>query len=392
MDDERGAIIVFMAVILIVVLASAGLAIDLGRGYLEQARLSRAVDASALAAARSLRQGQAIAQAQATAVQRTNGVRNGVGGVSTSIEFGANETGESTVTVRATRPIPTTFMRVLGHQTMDLGAMATAAIPPVDLVLVLDQSGSLGQQGAWDDLQAAATAFVNNFSDDVDQVGLVSFQIRAADRFLLGPDFRSPISQAISLMQSVGDTNTGEGLRYAHVQLTGFAVRPEAAKVVVFFTDGRPTAVRRQHGPPWDRQDRVLAVSTIRTGRVRGMFDDPDSLPIDRLANPDDCAGVSNCYGINENGVRNQARQEGLRSARDLRREGVLIYAIGLGNPGASDPLLVPDIDYLEDIANVNGRGNPSEPQGKVFFAPSVAELQRVFDEVARDLIVRLAQ
>lgn len=83
---------------------------------------------------------------------------------------------------------------------------------------------------------------------------------------------------------------------------------------------------------------------------------------------------------------------EGLQRARDLRRDGVLIYAIGLGNPSAPDPLLVPDIDYLEDIANVRGRGNPSEPQGKVFFAPSAAELQAVFDEVARDLIVRLAQ
>ena len=40
----------------------------------------------------------------------------------------------------------------------------------------------------------------------------------------------------------------------------------------------------------------------------------------------------------------------------------------------------------------MRGRGNPGEPQGKVFFAPSVAELAGVFDEVARDLIVRLAQ
>lgn len=390
--DEGGAIVVLIAVSLVMVLAAAGLAIDLGRGYVEQIRLARAVDASALAAARAMRQGQALAQSQADAVQRSNGIRNGAGGVSTSIAFGTSANGETTVIVRASRPVPTTFMRILGHQSMDVGAAATAAVPPVDLVLVLDQSGSLGSAGAWDDLQDAARTFVAYFSDDIDQVGLVSFQVRVTDRFDLAHDFTAPIRQAISLMRSDGYTNTGEGLRLGEAQFASPTQRPQAAKVLVFFTDGRPTAFRGMLGPPGNPRDRVMVVSTTQTGRVAGYYDDPDRLPSDGLTTPDGCRNIPTCFGMNENAVRSQARQAGLQKAQDIRQAGVLIYAIGLGNPNYSDPLLIPDLDYLEQIANVRGRANPGEPQGKVFFAPSAVELQDVFDEVARDLIVRLAQ
>ena len=54
-SDERGAILVFVAVSLVGIIGVSGLAIDLGRGYVTKVRLSRAVDAAALAAARSLR-------------------------------------------------------------------------------------------------------------------------------------------------------------------------------------------------------------------------------------------------------------------------------------------------------------------------------------------------
>lgn len=400
-DDESGAIIVFVAVALIVILGSAGLAIDLGRGYLEQARLSKAVDASALMGARSLRQGESVALAQVDAVARANGVVDGVGGVSLSTSFGTNEEGESTVHVSARKTLPTAFMQVLGHTVMDIGAEAVAAVPPVDMVLVLDQSGSLGSAGAWNDLQAAASAFVGYFDDGMDQVGLVSYQLRAADRLVLQHDFVTPIRQQIGLMQSAGDTNVGEGLRLARLQLTGSGVRARAVKVVVFFTDGRPTAFRGLFGPGSvagggtagnpNLLDRMVAVYTTGN-RVRGYFDDPDGLPIDGLASPDGCVNVMACWGWNENAVRARGRTEGLQEANELREEGIVIYAIGLGNPSAGNPLLTPDLDYLARIANENGVSGSGQPRGVVYFAPSANELQEAFDRVAHDLLVRLAQ
>ncbi len=384
--------LVLLAVSLFMILGATGLALDLGRGYLEKMRVGRAVDAAALAGARALRLGQPAALTQANAVARANGVAAGPG-TGTSVTFGSNARGENTVTVSAARTVPTTFIRILGQTRMDVRASATAAVPPVDLVLVVDQSGSLDREGAWDDLQAAATEFVGQFNDGIDQMGLVSFQIRGTERFELGHDFTTPISQAISAMNSAGDTNTGEGLRLAHEQMLLPAVRQSAAKVIVFFTDGRPTAVRDFIGPPFNTQDRVIAVSTVITGRVRGLFNDPDNLPTDVIANPpDDCRRFRNCYGWNENRVRNQGRVRGDQTARAIRRDGILVYTIGLGNPNNPDPILQPDLDYLRRLANENGVVDPDEPQGRMYFAPTADDLQAVFDQVARDLFVRLSR
>jgi Flp pilus assembly protein TadG len=392
LSDESGAVLVLLAVSLFVILGATGLALDLGRGYLEKLRVGRAVDAAALAGARALRLGQATALNQANAVARANGVPAGPG-TRTSVAFGTNARGENTVTVSSSRTVPTTFIRILGHTQMDVGSSATAAAPPVDLTLVVDQSGSLERENAWDDLQAAASSFVRQFNDGIDQMALVSFQIRATERFQMGHDFTTPIDQAIAAMSSAGDTNTGEGLRLAHGQMQLPAVRQSAAKVVVFFTDGRPTAVRDVIGPPFDLQDRVIAVSTRVTGNVRGLFDDPDNLPTDVIANPpDDCPRVNNCYGWNENRVRNQGRVRGEQMARAIRQDGILIYTIGLGNPNNPDPILQPDLDYLRKLANENGVAHPNEPQGKMYFAPTANDLQAVFDQVARDLFVRLSR
>ena len=196
------------------------------------------MDAGVLAGARTLRSGQAEA----------NGV-SGATGASVDVFFGVNEEGESTVSMNALRPMQTSFLRALGVTSLDVGSDATAAVPPVDLVLVLDQSGSLAANNAFDDLQDASKEFVEHFDDELDQLGLVSFQLRSTDRFTIAHDFTNSIKSEINLMSSAGDTNAGEGLRAALLQMQSPAVRERSAKVVVFFTDGRPTAFRGQLGP-----------------------------------------------------------------------------------------------------------------------------------------------
>ncbi len=385
--DECGGILAMVAVALVMVLASTGLAVDLGRGYIERLRLGRAVDAGSLAAARALRLGQATARDEGLAVARANGVPTS----STSIQFGVNARGENTVTMAAARTVPTTFMRILGHQQMQVGARATAAVPPIDLVLVLDQSGSLAYNGVWTDLQDAARGFVGYFDDTIDQLGLVSFQLAAADRFMIGHGFTSPITQAINSMQSVGDTNMGEALRLALLQLQRSNIRTTSGKVVVFFTDGRATAVRAAIGPPNAGQDRMIAAYQTQWGFIRGYFDNPARLPMDQLASPSGCQDAPTCFGWDEDLVRQQGRQAGLGMANAIRAQGAVIYAIGLGNPNDPDPLLQPDLSYLRQIANEGGVVDATQPQGRMFFAPTAADLRTVFDLVAQDLMVRLA-
>ncbi|MGH9379442.1 MAG: vWA domain-containing protein [Thermoanaerobaculia bacterium] len=412
--DERGAVLVLVALALIIVLlASAGLAIDLGRGYVTKARLSRAVDAAALAAARALRTGEDVARREALAVALANEVVVADG----DIGFGTNDRGEDTVAVSALQRLPTIFMKVVGIDRMDVRASAEAAVPPLDIVLVVDISNSLCLADAWGSLESAATGFVDRFNDDIDQFGLVSFQIVAADLVELDQPFKNEVTGQLEALRTAGDTNIQEGLRLARLQITNPALtRPNAAKVVVFFTDGRATAMRGNFGG----QEQILAAR----GTTLHRFEDPDVIPHDAVvytgnAPSDVCpegeggentignwpggCGGSSCLGWTLSAARQEMGHRGLEAAEAIRQEDVLIYVIGLGNFDAPN-VEPPDLDYLCQVANTDEIANPSEnaedcdatvnnsqPEGKVYFAPTSAELQQVFQDVARDLIVRLA-
>lgn len=384
--NRRGAIIAMVAISLVAILGIGGLALDGARAYVTRAQLSRAVDAAALAGAASLRLGRATARQRIESLA----VANGVDPTQLNINFGVNEHGENTVLVSANRIMPTTFMRVLGQTQVDVGSVAEATVPPLDIVLVLDQSGSLKSMGAWDDLQKAARGFVDHFDDNIDQMGLVSFQLRATDRFMLSQPFVGQVKAEINGITSDGDTNTGEGLRLALNQMQTGPVRERSVRVVVFFTDGRPTAFRGDI----NSQDRMMAVFTTSAGgKMRGYFDDPDGLPSDGIISPDGCRGqISPCFGWTEPTIRDEAKDLGIQWAEATRSDGVFLFTIGLGNPNAADPLLVPDSDYLRYLANEDGVANASQPQGSYYFAPTEAELDNVFNAVAQDILVRLTQ
>ncbi len=381
--NDRGAVLALVAVSMVVLLGIGGLALDSARGYLTKARLARAVDAAVLAGARSLRLGEDVARQRAIDIA----VLNGANGDDVDVIFGVNAEGEQTVRVDAHLVMPTRLMRVLGFDSMNVHSAAVAAVPPVDLVLVLDQSGSLETADAFDDLQDAARLFVDYFDDGIDQLGLVSFNLRANERFSMAGAFSATIKYEIDQMTAFSYTNVGEGLRLAQEQITGPAARQRSAKVVVFFTDGRPTAFRGY----LNGQDRILAIP--QTGsNIAGYWDNPDQLPSNSSTSNDGCSGWSSCFGWTEPVARAHARQLGLDRASEMRNAGIFVYTIGLGNPLLSDPLWQPDMDYLRQIANEDGISDASQPRGKSYFAPSANELRSVFEQVANDLLVRLAQ
>jgi Mg-chelatase subunit ChlD len=380
-QNRRGAIIAMVAISLVAILGIGGLAIDGARAYVTRAQLSRAVDAAALAGAASLRQGQATARERMESLAAANGVDPAL----LNITFGVNAEGENTVLVSANRIMPTTFMRVLGQTQVDVGSVAEATVPPLDLCLVLDQSGSLGMENAWDDLQRAAKDFVDDFDESLDQMGLVSFQTRAAEHVMLSPSFKGPMTAAIDNMTSVGFTNTGEGLRLCKDQFDNGPVRDRSIRVVVFFTDGRPTAFREM----LSGEDRIMSIC-MTPCKIYGYYDDPDNLPMDRYPTVSGCRSVSRCFGYREPEARDRSKQFGIEQADAIRSGGTYLYTIGLGNPNASDPLIIPDYNYLKLLANEDGMANPSQPQARSYFAPSAAELQSVFKTVAQDILVRL--
>jgi Flp pilus assembly protein TadG len=382
-ENERGAAALFIALAVVIVLLTVGLAVDAGRGYILKAELSRAVDAAALGGARTLRSGRPAAERRA----RVLAGANGVGGTTSPVQvgFARNAFGEETVTVQANAVLPTLIMRLLGQNTVSVRSAAVAAVPPVDLVLVIDQSGSLGMANAWEDLQDAGVEFVSNFNDEIDQVGLASFNLRGTNRVDLKKPFTQDVIREIQGMRSTSYTNAGEGLRMAHEQFQSDAVRERAVRAVVFFTDGQPTAFRGIV----DGRDRVLAAWQGST--VAGYWNNPESINMDSPRGPDGCRRVTWCYGYSLSGVHSQARQNGLDWADQIRAQGTIIYTIGLGDmsqpPGS---ILQPDQGYLRRIANEGGVSDPDQPRGRMYFAPTSRQLREVFRMVAEDLLARL--
>ncbi len=77
--------LVFVSIVLVVILASAGFAVDLGSWYHEAVEMQNGVDAAALAGVIYMPADYASAQSTATTTMGKNGFNNGQGGISVSV-------------------------------------------------------------------------------------------------------------------------------------------------------------------------------------------------------------------------------------------------------------------------------------------------------------------
>ncbi|MBW3630615.1 MAG: hypothetical protein KY464_15135, partial [Gemmatimonadetes bacterium] len=200
--NERGGILVLTAVVLVGLLATAGLAVDFGHVYIARSQLSSVADAGALAGARIGRLGQTRATNAVMAIAAANGLVTGTNGAAVDVQFATDSKGRQTVGVSITRTQKLFFAGLLGLAEIPVRAAATATGPPIDLVLVLDQSGSLAEAQAWDDVQVASRAFVDYFGDNYDKLALVSFQTIGAMRAQLSSTFKSTVKSKINEMSS----------------------------------------------------------------------------------------------------------------------------------------------------------------------------------------------
>lgn len=140
--DERGSVAIWVGLALITFIGCAGMAVDTARGYMVKARLSQALDAAALAGAKSL-----------LSDTRTDDINMFFNANFNADAFSATVVGptinvdaaKNTVKVSATATIDTTLMSVLGFTTMTVAAEATAirAINGLDVVVSIDMSGSM---------------------------------------------------------------------------------------------------------------------------------------------------------------------------------------------------------------------------------------------------------
>ena len=166
--DQRGNTYFLVAAAMLPMLGMVGSGIDIGRAYMTDLRLQQACDAGVLAGRRAMTGGTYTAanKAEANKMFRINFDNDTYG--STNIAFNTAQDGPSDVDGTASARLPTTVMKIFGHNEFDLAVNCTAKleVSNVDVMLVLDVTGSMGSGapgGGGSRMDALKVAVMNFF-------------------------------------------------------------------------------------------------------------------------------------------------------------------------------------------------------------------------------------
>lgn len=256
--SEGGFALILNAAMLVFTVAVIGLAVDAGIAFLVKAKLSAAVDAAALAAGRSVNLANTVSQATTQATTMATNFFNsnfpsGYFGSNTPTltptftqekDGSGNINGLLDIKVTATVQIPTYFMRIFNINTVGVSATGTASRRGLVLILVLDNSASMGS-GAGSSLEAmkaAAQNFITYFSP-YDYIGMVRFDQTANLDYAPSQTYGDgSLNTTIGNIPPGGNTNTTSALELAYQQIKSQNL-PLAENVIVLFTDGSPNGV-----------------------------------------------------------------------------------------------------------------------------------------------------
>ena len=258
---EGGAVMVTFALVLLVLLGFTAMAYEVGHWYLVRSELSKAVDSAALSAAANISNPHAPdfderGPAQLAEDFAHENFRAGFLGTPSSgsgaVRFTATREAFNRVRVEGTVSMRPTLSRLFGMTTVSTQGAGVAQRNEVEIMLVLDRSGSMG--GQWmADLKTATRSFVEFFEDtqDTDEMGLISFASTVVVNPPLGTYYVNNMLVQINSMVASGATNMEDALRRAGdesqgglTDQTGIPGDQRKQQYVVFFGDGNPTAFR----------------------------------------------------------------------------------------------------------------------------------------------------
>ena len=438
-NNQSGTILVLFALLLVVLLGFGALAIDVGNWYAVQAELSKSVDAAAFAGAKNISN---------AAFVNTQTLVDDFGRENFPLGLlGTSETGAGIATFTAAYP-STHSVSVTGSvkgsaylagifgvgDHVFTNGFGVASMNKVEIMLTLDRSASM-QGNKIRDLKTAAKSFIGFFKDtqDTDKMGLVSFATTPKFDFNLGFDYVNAMLTKIDGMSANDYTNAEDAIAQGGAQLPDQSHYPADQRVnqfLIFFSDGMPTALRSKF--KYNNTDYAGVVHEgsgtncrSTTGSVYDTLYKADGSGQYSGVNPDttgdgkstSTTSCKSCTGrgctptgylntkwylfdpsytgnlgpvsgyateyctIPANNLHNYfcnaAKQMALNNAQALKDRGVKIYVVGLGSSNEIDETFLTSI---------------SSGSTYTYIAPTSAELEGIFNLIARDIKLRLVQ
>jgi Flp pilus assembly protein TadG len=164
--DRRGAVAALGAIVMIGVVGFAGLAIDVTRVWMVNARLKTAIDAASLVGARQITQTVATRDAMIENVYWANYTQNGRSTNYLQATAGRpviNQINDQQIQVTGSAVVPTTLFNIIGSRntTITDSAVARRQGTGLELALVLDVTGSMASNNNIGALRTSATDLVN---------------------------------------------------------------------------------------------------------------------------------------------------------------------------------------------------------------------------------------
>lgn len=442
LSNQKGFFVLTTGMIIVLLFVFTALGIEVGRWYVARAELSKAVDAAALIGAKNISNpylddvwlmGE-VGQANFTPGFMGTGAVSVTGTVLT--EGKVSVSGSTSVFNRVARVLETRADVAEGtYESMPIGALGAAQQRDVEIMMVLDRSGSMS--AAMDDLKDAAKSFLDYFdaTQDHDKIGLVSFSTAVSVDYALNTNFVAPMKSAITNMVASGWTNTEDAIDRSDDVPVGFTDQtgvPGDQKVqqfLVFFSDGNPTAFHVRPTDPSDRSfmrnnvvydDNIVAATSSSYAKLYNpstgssisgayqyqtgdglsvgstmcpswngtklnmkwnIWDDPDygsflhqPLLDEIAAETDGCLESSYERSVIANYVEEVGKKMAIDHAQELKDKGIKIYTIGLGSV---------DQTFLSQIAS----GPAFE-----YYTPNSTELKDLFQKIATNIKLRLVQ
>jgi hypothetical protein len=160
--DQRGALMAIVGLAIIPLFAAVGLAIDTGRGYMLKSKLSYAIDAAGLAAGRAFETDNRLEDAMMffEANFPTGYMNSELLPGSPDVDF---DDANNQIIIQASATMPTHFMRIAGVPDVTVSARTVIQrqLRGMELVLVMDNTGSMRNNGGMAAMKPAAVDLIN---------------------------------------------------------------------------------------------------------------------------------------------------------------------------------------------------------------------------------------